>query len=445
MRRWIVRKKGLWLGLLVLFLLWPASAVLADEPGQNVDGGRIFVDEDVTLKPGETFSGDLGVINGNATVPQGSVVNGDLFVTNGNATIGGQVNGSVAVISGDLTLSQGGLVEKDSFVMTGNQEISGQVNGDVSVMFGKLALRSTAVVLGDVTVLSGELVREPGARVQGQELREIPLPKLPFFPEKLRAPELPAVPALPTLPEPSKLVPTPFPPALQAHPERAGSEFGRFVGRVVAATFMGLLFIALGLLIVFVWPRRMQRVSDCIAAMPLQSFGLGLLTFLIAAVLEALAAVLMILIILVAAALISTVILIPVGLLLIVLSVLVLLPVPLALAAAMVLGWVSLAELVGRGAVKVLRGGQVQALGATLVGLLITVSVAAILWVAKPLCCAWPFIILLTSLGLGAVFHTRFGKQSCRQSPPVTPAALLPPEAMDEEAGQPDIAPDSTP
>jgi len=441
----MVRKKGLWVGLLVLLLLWPVSTVLADEHGEVANGGQIFVDEDVTLEPGETFSGDLGVFNGDLTVPQGSVVNGDVFVTNGNAEIGGQVNGSLAVISGDLSVSQSGLVRKDVFVMTGNEEIAGQVNGSVSVMFGKLTLRSTAVVQGDVTVLSGDMVREPGAQVSGQELREIPLPRLPFIQEKLQAPELPALPALPTIPKPSERIPTPFPPTVQAPPERAGSEFGHFVGRFVAATFMGLLFIALSLLIVFVWPRELQRVSDCIAAMPLQSFGLGLLTFLIAAVLEALAAVLMILIILVAAALISTVILIPVGLLLIVLSVLVLLPVPLALAAAMVLGWVSLAELVGRGAIKVLRGGRVQALGATLVGLLITVSLAAILWVAKPLCCAWPFIILLTSLGLGAVFHTRFGRQSCRQSPPVAPAALLPPEAMDEEAGQPDTAPPSTP
>jgi hypothetical protein len=441
----MVRKKGLWLGLLVLFLLWPASAVLADEPGQDVNGGRIFVDEDVTLEPGETFSGDLGVFNGDLTVPRGALVNGDVFVTNGDATIGGQVNGSLAVISGDLSLSQDGLVRQDVFVMTGGQEIAGQVNGNVSVMFGTLTLRSTAVIQGDVVVLSGEVEREAGAQVQGQELRQIPLPNLPLIREKLRAPELPTLPALPTVPEPSVRIPTPIPPVVRVHPESSGSAFGHFVGRVLATGFFGLLFIALGLLIVFIWPRPMQRVSDCIAAMPLQSFGLGLLTFLIAAVLEALAAVLMILIILVAAALISTVILIPIGLLLILLSVLVLLPVPLALAAAMVMGWVSLAELVGRGAVKVLRAGQVQALGATLVGLLITVSLAAILWLAKPFCCAWPFVILLTSLGLGAVFHTRFGTQSCRQSPPVAPAALLPAEAMDEEAGQPDVAPHNTP
>jgi hypothetical protein len=434
-----VRKKGLlWLGLLVLLLLLPASAVFADDPGLQLDGGRIFVDEDVSLEPGETFSGDLGVFNGDLTVPQGSAVNGDVFVTNGDVEIGGQINGSAAAISGDLSLAEGGLVKGDVFVMSGDQEIAGRVTGDVSVMFGDSKLRRTAVVDGDIMVLSGSLDREAGAQVRGQEMREIPLPRIPLIPERITPPEVPSVPVLPER--------TPLPPAVPRLPsETSGQQFGRFVGRVVAAGFFSLVFVALGVLIVFVWPRATHRVSDCIAAMPVQSFFLGLLTFLIIVVLEALAMVLMILIILVAAALISTVILIPIGLVLILLSVLVLLPVPLALAGGMVLGWVALAELVGRGVIKLLKAGYVRPLGATLVGLMVTVPVAAILWVAKPVCCAWPFIILLTSVGLGAVLHTRFGTRSCSQARPLAEPELLPAAAMDEEAGEPDVPPGGTP
>jgi hypothetical protein len=172
--------------------------------------------------------------------------------------------------------------------------------------------------------------------------------------------------------------------------------------------------------------------------MPVQSFGLGLLTFLIAAGLEALATVLMILVILIAAALISTVILIPVGLLLILLSILLLLPVPLALAGAMVLGWVGLAQVIGQQVFKLLKSGYVRPLGAVLVGLLVTVPLAAILWIVQPACCAWPFVVLLTSVGLGAVFHTRFGRQNCQQPGPPAGPELLPAAAMDEETGQPD-------
>lgn len=434
-----MRKKGLlWLGLLVVLLLLPASAVFADDPGLHLDGGRIFVDEDVLLEPGETFSGDLGVFNGDLTVPQGSTVNGDVFVTNGDVQIGGQINGSAAAISGDLSLAEGGLIKGDVFVMSGDQEIAGRVTGDVSVMFGDSRVRRTAVVDGDMVVLSGSLDREAGAQVRGQELREIPLPNIPLIRERITPPEVRTVPEVPQR--------TPLPPSVPRLPtETSGQQFGRFVGRVLAAGFFSLVFVALGVLIVFIWPRPTHRVSDCIAAMPVQSFFLGLLAFLIALLLEALAMVLMILIILVAAALISTVILIPIGLVLILLSVLVLLPVPLALAGGMALGWVALAERVGRGVIKLLKAGYVRPLGATLVGLMVTVPIAAVLWVAKPVCCAWPFIILLTSVGLGAVIHTRFGTQSCSQSKPPTEPELLPAAAMDEEAGEPDMPPGGTP
>ena len=440
-----MRKKGLWLGLLPLtLLLLPVSAALAGEPGFVYDTGQIFVDEDVTLEPGQTFQGDMGVFNGNLTVPRGSQINGDVFLTNGDAEIDGQINGSLAVISGDLFLGQTALAKGDVFVMSGDQEIAGRVTGDVSVMFGNIDLKETADVDGDVVVLSGSLERAPGAQVRGAEMREIPLPRMPIIPERPRVPEIPVQPELPELPELPERVPS-VPPVPRIQPETPVQQFGRFVGRAMAAGFMGLLFIALGALIVFIWPRTTRRVTDCIAAMPLQSFVLGLLTFLIALVLEALAVVLMILVIMVAAALISTIILIPVGLLLILLSVLVLLPVPLALVAGMVLGWVALAELVGRQVIRILKAGQVQSLGATLVGMIITVAVATLLWLVWPLCCGWPFIILLTSLGLGAVIHTRFGRQSCSQSQPPADPDLLPAEAMDEEAGLPDEAPGNTP
>jgi len=428
-----VRKKGLWLGVLLLLLLLPAQAALAAGPSIVTDDGRIFVDEDVVLEPGEVWDGDLGVLNGDLGIPAGSIVQGDVFVTNGEVTVGGRIDGSLAVVGGTLTLEQGSEVRGDVFVMSGNPEVAGRVAGDLALMFGSGRLRDTAVVEGDLTVVSGSLDRAAGARVGGQEMSDLRLPDLPLIQERIGPPELPErIQELPAVPRVA--VDTP------------GQRFGRFVGRAVTAGFFGLVFIALGLLVVLVWPRPTRRVSECIAAMPVQSFALGLLTFLIAALLEAVAAVLLILIILVAAALISTVILIPIGLLLILLSVLVLLPVPLALMGGMVLGWVALAELIGQRLARLLKTAPLQPLGATLLGLLVTVPLAATLWIAQPACCAWPFIILLTSLGLGAVFHTRFGKQDCQQATPAAAApAALPAEAMDEEAGAPDLPPDVTP
>jgi hypothetical protein len=425
-----MKRKGLWLGmLLLLLLLLPAQAVFADGPRISVDDGRIFVDEDVLLEPGEVFDGDLGIFDGDLKVPDGSVVQGDVFVTNGDVEVRGRIEGSLAVISGELALDQGAVVEGDLFVMSGNHDIAGRVTGDLSVMFGDGDLRDTAVIGGDLMVVSGRLERAAGARVGGDDLSDIRLPNLPLIRERIQE----------------------MPPVARAGVDRPAQGFGRFVGRLFTAGFFSLVLVALGLLVVFIWPRHARRVSECIEMMPVQSFALGLLTFLIAAVLESIAAVLLILIVLVAAALISTVILIPIGLLLILLSVLVLLPVPLALMAGMVLGWVSLARLIGQKIGNVLKTGGLQPFAATLLGLLVTVPVAALLWILKPVCCAWPFVILLTSLGLGAVFHTRFGRQPCDQAEPASApeedaieAEALPAEAMDDEAGEPDLPPNVT-
>ena len=434
-----MRKKGLWLGLMALLLLWPASLVFADGVGLAFDDGRFFVDEDVVLEPGETFDGDLGIFDGDLTVPQGSTVNGDVFVTNGDVGLAGRVNGNLVVINGDLTVAETGQVRGDAFGMSGDLEIAGRVKGDLSVMFGHLDLVSTAVVEGDLTVLSGSFERATGAQVLGEEMPEIPLPKISLIPDTPRLPEIPEIPEVPDWTPPSPV------PLSEAHGASLGQQIGRFIGRIISTGFLSLLFVAVGLLIVFVWPRATHRVADCIAALPAQSFGLGLLTFLIAAMLEVVAAVLMILIILVAAALIATVILIPIGLLLILFSVLVLLPVPLVLTGAMVLGWVGLAQLIGQKVLRALGLSQVTPLGSVLAGLLVTVPLVGILWVLTPLCCAWPFVILLTSVGLGAVIHTRFGAQSCGQSDPSSQAEVLPIEAMDEEDGHPDVPLNRTP
>ena len=419
-----MRKKSLWLGLMALLLLWPIATVFADEPFVNLDGGRMFVNEDVSLEPGETFGGDLGVQDGDLTLPEGSVVDGDVFIASGDADVAGRVNGNLAVINGDLVLSESGWVAGDVLGTSSDQDVAGHVQGDLSALFGDVDLRSTAVIEGDLLVLSGSIEREAGARVLGDQMSEIPIPPIPLAPEKLKRPE----------------VPDRTPPPEPLRPQRGTfwQRIGRFVGRTLTAVFLSLVFIAVGVLITFIWPRAARRVSDCIALLPAKSFGLGLLTFLIAAGLEALGGVLMILIILVAAALIGTVILIPVGLLLIVLSVLVLLPVPLALAAAMVLGWVGLAELIGQKVLRALKASEVKPLGAVFVGLLITVPLTAVLWILQPACCAWPFVILLTSVGLGAVVQTRFGTQSGHAPQPAVEPDVLPAEAMDEESGQPD-------
>ncbi|HSJ55925.1 MAG TPA: polymer-forming cytoskeletal protein [Anaerolineae bacterium] len=432
-----MKGKGLWIVCLSLLLLWPATAMAggpalqAGGPGLQTDSGEIFVDEDVTLEAGETFRGDLGVFNGDLTIPADAVVSGDVFVVDGDIDLDGLVQGNLALIDGELTIAERGQVQGDVFVAGGSQEIAGRVAGHLSSLFGDVELLESAFVQGDLTIMSGSLERHPGARVGGQEMTDVELPDLPFLQEMPAMPTMPPMPAMPTMPA------MPEVPVRPQGAARDGGGFLELLGRLVGAGMMSLLLIGLGLLMAFVWPRPVRRTADCIRLMPWQSLGLGLLTFMIAAGLEVLAVVLMVVIVMIAAALISTVILIPIGLLMMLLSGLILLPVPLVLMAAMGFGWVALAEVVGRWVGRLLRAGPMQPVGAVLVGLLVTVPLAALLTVARPVCCGWPFVMLLTSVGVGAVIHTRFGRQVCdRAGAPA--AGPLPPEAMDEEAGAPD-------
>ena len=430
-----MRKKGVWLGLLALLILLvlPATAVWADGPDRstnswewNFDAGKTYFDEDVTVKQGEVVNGDLGVFNGSLTLEDGSVVNGAVFVFNGNVNAAGRVNGDLAVIKGDLVVAQAGWVTGEMFGMGGTREIAGRVGGNLSGLFGKTVLRSTAVVGGDVLGGPGDLVVEPGAQIGGQ-VERIPGPSLPFL--RSRPEVTPVVPQLPG-----------------GQPNTLGERVGGFIGRLVAAMVLSLALLAAGALIVAIWPRPTQRVADCIADLPLRSLGLGLLTFLIAVALELLAVILLAVIGVVSAGLMATVILIPVGLLLLLLGVLLLVVVPLALAVGMILGWVALAEVVGRKLLGVLKAQRATPLAAVVVGLLATVWLPALLWLIEPCCLAWPVIVLITSVGLGAVILTRFGTRQCLPTrPPATPAEppALPAGAMDQEAGQPDVPPAS--
>ncbi len=428
-----MRKNLVWLTLLLLLLLWPASAVWADDPDRstggyewNFDDGKTFFGEDVTIKQGEVVDGPLGIFNGTLEMEEGSVVNGEVFVFNGNVQVGGRVNGDLAVIKGDLLIAQTGWVTGELFGMGGTREIAGHVDGNLSGLFGETVLRGTAVVGGDVLGGPGNLVLDPGALVGGQ-VEEFESFDLPFIKPEIDLPEV-TPPPLPVVPwdEPHNTV---------------GHRIGGFIGRMVSAMMFSLMLLVVGAIIAVIWPRPTQRVSKCIATLPMRSLGLGLLTFLIAAALEVLAVVLLAVIAVVSVALMATVILIPVGLVLLLLGTLLLAVVPVALAIGMLLGWVALAELVGQKILAALKAQKITPLAAVVVGLLATVWLPALLWSIQSCCLAWPVVILLTSLGLGAAILTRFGTRPClsaSRSASTAEPPVLPASEMDQEAGQPD-------
>jgi len=448
------------LGALVLLLLLPAGSAIAQGPVEGSDGGQVFTQQDVSLEAGETFKGDLSVIDGNLSMAEGSSVLGDVFVTKGNASIAGDVSGNATVVGGRVSLADSGKINGDLFILGGKHDLAGQVKGDVSILFGETVLRNSAVIRGDLLAVPGDLTREEGSQVNGQVVTRFGAASSESLEEEPgQLPEATVVvPPTPLSPRPTPPVDT-LPPWTERHD--FGDRLARFAGRLLSALLFTLLVIGVGVLIVLVWPRQTRRVDECIATLPGQSLGLGLLTFLLAAGLEVVAVFVMVLVILAGALLMATIILIPVGLLLILLSGLVLLPVPLALAGGVLLGWVGLAEIIGRKLLDGLHARGASQLAHVLLGLLVTLVPAVVLWLIQPWCCGLPFVIILTSIGLGAVFHTRFGTRACqRETPFLEPERLpkqalaeptpervavehnpLPADAMEEEVGAPDVSP----
>lgn len=448
-----MRRTRLWLVAVALLLLWPAGLVWADEPDSgpgiyhwNFDDGKTFFGEDVTIESGETFVGPLGVFDGSLTINPSAIVTGDVFVSGGDVDIAGRIDGGLVVIGGKLVLQAGGWVTGDVFGMDSNQNVAGHVGGNLTGVLGETVLRSSAVVEGNLLGRSGHVVREPGAQLGGEELQSIPVPAWPFELEQDQTPSIPEVtPAVPELPQ----LPV-WPEGVRDTP---ASRLGRLIGRMLSATLSSLLIVAVGVLVVVLWPRPTRQVSNCIAALPLHSLGLGLLTFLIAVGLEVLAVLLLAVVAVLSGLVMATVILLPVGLVLLLLGLLLLLPVPLALAGGLILGWVGLAELVGRKVLSALRVKDIKPIGAVFAGLALTVWLPALLSLSDWCCLIWPLVVvLLTSIGLGSVVLTRFGTRPCysvsgrggQPGAPVVPGGTsgpLPAEAMDQEAGQPDTPP----
>lgn len=435
-----MNKNAVLLAVLALVLLWPAGTAWATAEGEDwsFDGGKTFVNEDVTVSAGQVLQGPLGLFDGDLTVEAEGRVVGDVFVSGGDAHIAGQITGGLAVMSGDTRLEAGSYVSGDVFGLDSDQDIAGRVGGNLTSVSGQVVLRSSAVIDGNLLGWREGIEREPGAQVKGQELQGIP--SVPFLPA------VPEPPRLLTPQVPSPMTPIPPVPVRPARPPRSwGQTTTGDVGRVFGATLSSLVLIAVGMLVVIIWRRPVQRVSNCIVALPWRSLGVGVLTVLIAVVVEVVAALLLAVLSVVGATLSATIILLPLGIVLILLGVLLLLPAPLALAAGLIVGWVGLAELLGRRVLGLLRVRDVSPLAAVVLGLALTILLPALLSLSDVCCIAWPAVVLLvSSLGLGSVVLTRFGTRTCfpARGPLAPPAAgqgeALPPEAMDAEAGLPD-------
>lgn len=374
-------KRTLFAWMLALALLTVAVPVLGAQGG----GGGIHFGP-YTLTTGDRVTGDL-VVFGPATLERDATFNGNL------TAFGAALLGERATVRGDLNVF-------------GAADIAGTVRGNVFAA-GDLRLRATARVEGNVAV-AGALRRDEGAVIEGEIQRvegnrgfrwTFPFEFRPIFPENEFQPPL-----APVRPFHSLLL----------------DALWRLLRGFLTILVLGLF----ALLVMSLWPRHVERVAETIINVPLPSFGVGLLSFIGAAVLLV---ILTVTICLSPLAFIGGII---VGL-------------------GMILGWVALGWVLGE---RILRGlfrlEKVTPAMEAVVGTVLLTTLAVLVqlaWNCLAAIMVWPLLALVT----GAVVLTQFGTVPYaatgnvrppvvpppvpprRPVPPVSPAAPPPPAAAD--------------
>lgn len=251
---------------------------------------------------------------------------------------GQTITGSLVVFGGNVTVEIGSTIQRDLVVFGGNVDMDGHLDGDVFILGGNIELGPNALVEGDVVSPGGNISGNTGA-IQGNQFSEVG----PFF--------------------------------------SRGYEFGWgswALGSVVWMLFQALAMSAVAVLIALFAPDHLRRTAGSIVRRPVESGGLGCLTF----------------------------ILLPFVLIITIITLIGPVVIAFLTIIALALGWVALGYEIGRRLSSAFTQQWTIILEAWVgtLGLGIVVSLIGII----P-CVGWLAGVVLGAVGLGAVLLTRFG------------------------------------
>ncbi|MCU0606456.1 MAG: polymer-forming cytoskeletal protein [Candidatus Edwardsbacteria bacterium] len=347
----------------------------------------------VYVAKGDTVNDDLVTRGGSITVD--GVVQGDCAALGGSIAINGSVTGDVAAFGGSVTVADKAVVGGSIASFGGSVDIMGR-SEDVACFGGSVSLGPTAKVDGDVASMGGTVDRKPGAEVSG-EIKNISFGMLDQF--------IPgAIHNIDSFHRPPR-------------PRPMARAMG-FVGALLVAAGIGLLVLLTSLF----FPRQVEKVAAAVQDDFWTSAGVGMLIQMA---------------------------LFP-GLVLMVVSILGIPLVPVAvmlLLGALLTAYAAIGLVVFRKLARDAAPGRYGTAAAAMLGYLML----NVLYLAASLLRIVPhtgfiaglFIainVLVTwfglTLGLGAVWRTRFGTRSAAL--PVPPATPAPPAQV--ESGSTGIA-----
>lgn len=330
---------------------------------------------DVVVEDGEVINNDVVLFGENLEIQPGAVVNSDVIVFGGNALIAGEVNGDVAVFGGNLETTDGTVITGDCVLLGSGGTLRESVRSNTSC---------TAVEHQGLSQMIGAVTN----------FAVPPVPPIPAAPEAPDAPELPEMPGMP-----------PFQPS-QPSMRSANSWIGRLFAGVAGTFMMGLL----GMVAAAVAPRHLQQIQATARQKPGASGVVGVLT--------AVAVPSLILLLIPISALLT---LVCIGLL----GFPIILALSVAFVAAIFIGWIVMGTILGQW----LFGRWTSKNGQPSLPLVAGVG-TALLTFAFSLLGLLPFDFatgllgfIISSVGLGAVTLTQFGRKPYPNLPGNTPTS----------------------
>ena len=260
---WLIRIFRLLLP--ALLLLFPASALLAQDIGESVTR-RGTVQEDIYLAGGNvnvaaTAEADVVAAGGNVTV--GDDIKGDALLAGGSVTIHGRVHDDVRAAGGTVTvdadvgddaLVAGGNVMLAptshiggrAWLAGGNLDIGGRIGKELKATGGHIAIGGE--VMGDATLAGEDIEIRPGAVIHGNLRYVSPGPAVIDKAAKIDG-------TITHLPAPKH-------------------EYGEMHAGVRIGMILSLMVTGVVLLLLF--PRFAAATTGRIAQSPWKSLGLGL-------------------------------------------------------------------------------------------------------------------------------------------------------------------------
>lgn len=250
---------------------------------------------------------NVAVLGGDLKIESGETVQGNLLVVGDDLELEGRIGGNLVVVGGDAELDTDARVGGDLSVIGGDAEVkeAAQVGGNVAVVGGDASLDENAYVGGDVNVIGGDVSRDPTAYIGGsasevgddwrdwqmqQEAREAAarlLSEADLLQEEVQRAEEELQRQTARLEEEARRAEAEF----KAHAglaSRGPSWLVTLLGRLVRAILWTLLITGLVLLVAWLLPAQVERISRTAEKETALSFAAGAITLMGSALLAAL-------------------------------------------------------------------------------------------------------------------------------------------------------------